>query len=73
MAELLEQIQQLTPTQQLALIGEIARGLEQRAEDDDDLSPEQRAELEESSRAANANPREGSDWPTVRARLLSTP
>ncbi len=69
MPELLEQIKQLSSAEQLALIREIALNLE--AQQSDELSPEQRAELEESSRAAHLNPREGSDWPSVKARLLS--
>ena len=70
MAELLEQIKQLTPFQQLELIREIALNLEEQAEHG--LSPEQQAELEESSRMAHLNPRDGSDWPTVRARVLAS-
>jgi len=71
MAELLEQIKQLTPAAQLALIREITLNLEHLDEYDDELTDEQKAQLEESSRAANLNPFEGSDWPTVRARLFS--
>ena len=72
MAELLEQIKQLSHAEQLALIREITLNLEEA--EADELSPQQKAELDESSRAARMNPREGSDWPSVRARLLaSTP
>lgn len=67
MAELLEQIKQLSHADQLALIREITLNLETEA---DDLSPQQRVELEESSRAAHTNPGKGSDWQTVGARLL---
>lgn len=72
MAELLEQIKQLTPAAQLALIREITLNLEHLEEDDDEdeLTEEQKEQLRESSRAANLNPFEGSDWPTVRARLF---
>ena len=38
---------------------------------EEELTPEQIAELEESSRAASANPHDGEDWPTVKARLLA--
>lgn len=70
MADLLEQIKQLSYTEQLALIREITLNLEQV--EVEELSSQQKAELEESSRAAHANPREGSDWSTVRARLLAS-
>lgn len=71
MAELLEQIRQLSPDAQRALIREITLNLEHLDDDEDDFTDEQKAQLEESSRAANLNPFEGSDWPTVRARLLA--
>ncbi len=42
-----------------------------QVEFEDELSPEQTAELTQSRRAAHANSHKGSDWPTVRLRLLS--
>ncbi len=38
--------------------------------EEEELTPQQKAQLRESSRLANLNPREGSDWPSVRARLF---
>jgi hypothetical protein len=70
MAEILEQIKQLSYSEQLALIREIPLNLEEAQADE--LSPEQRAALEESSQAARLSPCEGSDWATVRTRLLSS-
>jgi len=72
MAELLEQIRQLSPDAQRELIREITLNLEHLEEDDDEdeLTEEQKEQLRESSRAANLNPFEGSDWPSARARLF---
>lgn len=71
MAELLEQIRQLSVREQLALIREIALNLENAGELESEweISPEDNAELQHRVADANANPLEGDDWPTVRARI----
>ena len=72
MAELLEQIKhkQLSAREQLALIREITLNLERSDEADEwELSPEDHEELSKRVAAANANPLEGDDWATVRARI----
>ena len=70
MAELLEQIQQLDRRELVALIREAAARLETlETEGEWELSPQDEAELQRRVAEANANPLEGDDWPTVRARI----
>jgi len=72
MSELLEQIEKLSVREQLELVSQItarvSRGLDEAAWN---LAPEDEAELERRVSASKANPLEGRDWPTVKARILA--
>ena len=69
MSELLEQIRVLSVSEKLGLVREIVNQLEQAEEWK--LSPEDEAELSRRLEASKANPLEGDDWATVRARIVA--
>lgn len=73
MAELLEQIRQLSVREQLALIREIALNLESERESmgEWEISPEQKAQLDEVQDAYERDGNPGESWPTVRARIVA--
>ncbi len=68
MAELLEQIKQLSREEQLALIKQV---WDLEAEERIVLSPEETAELETRARKAAENPLDGTPWPELKARMLA--
>lgn len=69
MSEILQHIQHLSRRELLALIREATTILEAR--EDDELAPEQEAELKRRLEAAERDGFAGDDWPTVKARILA--
>lgn len=70
MTELLEQIQQLDRRELVALIREAAARLE-TLETESEISPEQRAQLDQVRDAYERDGNPGESWETVRARLAA--
>ena len=71
MAEWLEQIAKFERRELLALIREATAQLERLEEGEWELSPTQQEEMRRRVADANANPLEGDDWLTVRARIVA--
>ena len=66
MNEILEQIKTLSRSEKLALIRDITLLLE-----DDELSPEQEAELQQELAAYEQDKDAGESWEVVRARIVA--